>query len=253
MQTGFDALLGNLRQDGVVRGLPMGRREVGEFADHLRHCEVYDAHVRAKSKDHRVWGDGVAAGWPMFCHDMRDVVMAPHLFELALSTFPVAQGYFGEDPRLYSVNAFWTQPAPNFEPYQDTHSWHRDGDDRKQLVLFLYGTNVLCQADGAHLYQRGTQVIADDALGRDFRAPHQNEIACVLGIAGTTFLADTGGLHLGLRPQNGRRMLAWARWGVSNPPQSYVWDQLSPLPRHRLGARYPSDPALQEAIRLVVS
>lgn len=249
----YEGALETLRTEGVARGPAMPPSHAEALAAHLRGCQVYDAHVRAKSRHGAPWGDGAGAGWPMFCHDMRDVMMAPHLLELALETLPVARDYFGEPPKLYSLNAFWTQQARGEHSlYQDTHGWHRDGDDRKQLVLFVYGTHVLAQQDGAHLYQRGSHLVADDKLGRDFREPPQGEIAVVLGIAGTTFLADTGGLHLGLRPQHGRRMLAWARWGVSDPPQSYVWDQLSPLPRHRLGARYPSDPVLQEAIRLVV-
>lgn len=188
----------------------------------------------------------------MFCHDMWDVLGAPGVLDVALGSYGDAREYFDEQPLLYSVNAFWTQPAPGQPDYQDTHSWHRDGDDRKQLVAFIFGTCVDKPSDGAHLYQKGTHLLRDDQLGRDFRAPPPEDIVSVTGRAGAVFLADTNGVHMGLRP-SAPRLLLWARWGVSDPPQSYHWDRLKPLPRHRLGALYPSDPELQRAIRLVAS
>ena len=44
----------------------------------------------------------------------------------------------------------------------------------------------------------------------------------------------------------------WARWGVSNPPVSYGWDGLSPVPAASVPG-YPEDPEMRAAIRLVVA
>lgn len=241
-----------IRRNGIVPLASLWPGEVAELRRHLEGCEVYNAHVQAKATEPPAPFES-APPWPMMCHRMEDVVVAPHLFENALRLIPFVQRYFdGEAPLLYSMNAFWTQPAPGAPEYLDTHGWHRDGDDRKQVVMFVYGTDVNVPADGAHLYQMGTHRIADADLGRDFREPPPDGVQTVLGSRGRAFLADTGGLHLGLRPKTGRRMLAWARFGVTDPPASYVWDGLSPIPRAMLGSRYPSDPALQEAVRLIV-
>lgn len=249
-------MLESLRRSGIVRApdLSLCREEVLALHEHLDQCRVWNAHVTPKATEPPVLLPQALAErrWPMLCHDMESVVVAPCLLELALGCWPIAREYFGEPAVLYSMNAFWTQPAPGPD-YQDTHSWHRDGDDRKQLVLFLFGTDVDRASDGAHLYQAGTHRLSDGQLGRDFRAPPPEVTVSVTGKAGTAFLADTGGVHMGLRPSSGPRLLLWARWGVSEPPQSYHWDRLSPVPRARVGDRYPSDPELQRAVRFVVA
>lgn len=236
-----------LRRDGAAAA---GRFEGWrQFINHLRTRPVYDAHVRAKAKLTASVPAAIAMGWPMFCHDMADVIAAPGWFEEALSHIDIAREYFGEEPVLYSLNAFWTQPSA--QTYQYTHGWHREGDDRKQLVMFLFGTDVDMTTGGAHLYQTGTHKIADADLGRDFREPPPSGIMVIYGQAGKMFFADTSGLHVGLRPTKIPRLLAWARWGVSDPPESYVHDQLAPVPAASLGDRYPEDPVLRRAIRLV--
>lgn len=247
-------LLDDLTVHGVALSTPLSPVKVSDIRAHLAQCPVYNAHVAAKATEPpmSLAEATLRRRLPMCCHHMHDVVRAPWLLEHALDTYDLARAYFnGEPPVLYSMNAFMTLPDPAAS-YQDTHSWHRDGDDRRQLVLFVYGTTV--DQDAAHLYQRGSHVVPDDQLERDFRHPPASVVAEVTGRAGTSFLADTGGLHMGRRPSMDGRMLLWARWGVSDPPQSYAWDQLSPLPASRLGERYCDiDPEVRHAIRHVVS
>lgn len=244
--------LASLKQNGVVLLPALSSSDIIETNNYLSKCLAYNGHVRAKSNQQPVCVfDAVGRQeWPMFCVDMRDAVLAPHLFETVLSYYEFAKAYFGETPRLYSMNVFWTQPVSNGHVYQDTHGWHRDADDRKQLTLFIYGLDVP-ENDAAHLYQVGTHVIPDDKLGRDFRSPPPHIVKSVAGFAGTVFAADTGGLHMGKRPHGRPRMLAWGRFGVSNPPQSYYWDALKPVDKALLGSRYPTNPELQDAVRLV--
>jgi hypothetical protein len=259
--------LEKMRRDGIVRLPAMDRKQIKEFTGYLMPKVVYNAHVKAKATQlSRLEGALKMKEWPMLCHDMNDIVAAPYLFEIALSMMPFVKEYFGgEQPRLYSMNAFWTQEVPDAKEYPDTHWWHRDGDDRRQLALFLYGSDVLENNDGAHLYQRGTHLVGDHQLKNDdgsprhYTEPPQSCLETILGEAGTMFMSDPGGLHMGLRPKGldgaGKpsRMLAWARYGVSEVPVVYQFDRLTPAPKEVLGNRYPSDPAIREAIKLVVA
>lgn len=242
-----------LKRDGICKMPPLSSEQNSAILKSLLYKPVFNAHVVAKSTDgsiilNRALIDGK---WPMMCHKMEDIVAAPWFFEVALSMYDLVHNYFGEKPYLYSMNCFWTQPAEGPEYYADTHWWHRDGDDRKQFTMFLYGMDVLNTGDGAHMYQKGTHLIPDHALGRDYQKPDIEKLEVILGPAGSLFLSDTGGLHMGLRPKK-PRMLAWARWGVSNPPWIYSHDRLSPVSRDILGDRYPKTPELQEAVHLVV-
>lgn len=231
-----------LRRDGITyipQTFPFS--DVKSFLrDHL----VTNAHVWAKGSDTDEYDAAVEMKqWPMFCHTMSAAVCAPHMFELAYGLLPIADAYFEEPALLYSMNVFWTQPAAGPQ-YQDTHGWHRDGDDRKQLVAFFMLTDVREDRDGLHMYQAGSHNAETDAIDH-------NKWVRLLGNAGSVFLEDTRGLHVGARPQK-LRGLGWARFGVSNPPESYKWDKLSPVPARMLGDRYPADPAIQKAIALVV-
>jgi hypothetical protein len=250
----YSRMLAEIRRDGITVAPSLTQKDISDVNEHLSKCTVYNAHVKAKSTESCLQTEAIVQNrWPMFCADMADVVLAPHLFELMLGYYEFAKDYFGgEQPYLYSMNAFWTQPASGPQ-YQDTHGWHRDGDDRKQMVVFVFGNDVPTPADGGHLYQKGTHTSMDDAaLGRDFRSPPPDIVRGVFGGAGTVFVSDTKGLHMGLRPAHKPRMLAWGRWGVSNPPQSYVWDKLSPVDKELLGDRYPRNEALRKAIHLIV-
>lgn len=242
-----------LRRDGIASWDSLSREQVADIDIYLGDTPVRNAHVAAKATSPEIpLSDALyARKWPAFSHRMEDVISAPHFFEKAVALLPLVREYFETpEPVLYSFNVFWTQPAS--VEYLSTHFWHRDFDDEKQLVLFLYGTDVLHEDDGAHKYQRGTHLTNDETLGRDWKQePPQNVVKRIFGPAGTMFLADTNGLHMGYRPRQ-RRMLAWARWGVSDLPRTYVRDELRPAPRSVLGERYPTDPYVQKAIRLVV-
>lgn len=255
---GFEVEVEALKVNGIY-AYPkplLSRQNLIEFRKHLDVALVYNSHVSAKATEPPVKLQEAITEkrWGVFAPPMAALIRAPFWFELATSFFELAKEYFdGEFPRLYSLNAFWTK-AIEGPLYMDTQAWHRDGDDRKQMTLFMLGSDVPDPSEGAHLYQKGTHKILDSDLGRNFRdAPPMDLVESVIGPAGTVFIVDTGGLHKAIRPATKPRLLVWARFGVSNPPQSYGWDGLSPLPKVEVGDRYPINPELQESIRLVVA
>ena len=232
-----------LRRDGIARVYPsLGAGQATELAAHLRAAPCYVGHVR-------VYGDGVprsfaetAAMTDVWCHDMETVVLAPYVWDLAISLLPTAARYLGAQPRLYSMNAFWVR-ASEAVPRLGLQTFHRDHDDERFLALFVYGTDVLAEADGPPRFVLGSH--DPDHLPIDCAPP-------VYGPAGTAFLADTRGLHMGVKPTSPEpRLILWARWGISERPWSYDNDRLEPVDARRLGGRYPADPATRDLVRLV--
>jgi hypothetical protein len=248
-------IIEELRREGIVRLPQFSVEKVDAFMAHIQSGPIYNAHVAGKATEPWATFDhAVSAGWRIFAPPFEAVVKAPHWFEYALGFFDLAREYFGgEFPRLYSLNAFWS--APSGGPlYTETQAWHRDGDDPKQMTIFMLGSNVTHRDDGAHIYQRGTHLTNDDNLGRDYRLDPPPEIVEeVMGPKGTNILVDTGGLHMAIRPLQRPRLLVWARWSVANPPKSYEWDSLAPVPKEEMGDRYPASEELREAIRLVIA
>jgi hypothetical protein len=223
-------MIADLQANGIV-GVE-GMAGVEETMAYLDAQPRYPGHVKGASVKQR---PGSSTCWAP-----EDVLVAPYFFEFALELTSVARDYLGVEPLLYSVNAFTTYPLDG-PTNPDIQEWHRDRDDAKFLALFVYLTDVMTTADGAHLFKLGSH---QGGAGVGERV--------VLGHAGTAFLADTRGLHMGVRPASRPRTIAWARWGVSDPPPSYVWDGVKPCDKAILGARYPKDKQVQESIRLVV-
>lgn len=218
--------------------------QTAEIVAHLKRATVYpDCHVRFSAGAPGIWEQ--YADKEVICHHNHDVLLAPHMLELALSLTDVAGAFLGvETPVLYSCNTFWTRPGP-LPTRPDIQEFHVDSDDAKFLPLFIYLTDV--GADGAQELRFGMRSTAQ-----------------IVGHAGTAFFSDTAHPHRGLKPRIAERGICWWRWGVTENPaaavaahklrwHAYVNDQIQPMPAARLGDRYPSDERLRRSIRLLVA
>lgn len=227
-------ILAELQRTGIAApGARMPSGTLATVIDHLRRAPVFDAHVWALSSREP---HGLDEALETACSTMETVATAPGMLDLVDQFTPLAEAYFGEPALLYSLNAFWTAPGPS-APNRNIQSWHRDRDDRKFLVMFIYGSDVLAQEDGTHLYARASH--RDDSTDG-------GEVVEVRGPAGTIFFADTSGRHCGLKPKRGRRLILWARWGVTDPPPVYRHDELAPVARGNVPHAYA------EHLRLVM-
>ncbi len=226
--------LDRLRRDGICPAASLSSREVGLIRDHLATQLPFDGHVAKARRP-------VHAESDVTCWGLESVITAPILWELALTLTPIAGEYLQQDPICYSIHAFTTFPSSR-PLHTGIQAWHRDQDDEKFVGLFVYLTDVQTKPDGPHQFQIGTH-----RGGTPFDLTW-----AALGPAGTTFLADTSGLHRGLRPTTKSRTLAWIRWGISQPPNAYLVDRTVPVDRRLLGDRYPADPRLQRAVSWLV-
>lgn len=239
--------LRKLYWDGIVQ-LPWRwePHAIAAFTAHLKSQPIYPGHVPSH-------GDGAPRPWaagltlPIASHTMDATVTAPHFMDYALGFTALARRCLGAPPRLYSCHSFWVRPSVEAALDIHTQCWHRDHDDTRFLTLFLYGTDVIAEADGAHCYAKGTHR-NHDGTHREPTGP----VETVLAKAGSAFLVDGQGLHRGIRPLANERLLCWARWGVSDRPRSYDWDKLEPVPASRIPLSREPDQKTREATTLVV-
>lgn len=219
------------RREGFRRLDPLSGRQVDEVLGYLKSRPVFNGRhvVQGDVSGFSSWDD--AAGSNVLAWTLADAVLMPHVLERALAMTDFAAEYLGVPiPLLYSMNVFCTRPGQPVRP--DIQDWHRDQDDYRFLPMFFYLTDVGPDA-------RQELRVDGREIGID-------------GPRGTVFLSDTMREHRGLKPQHSERIVGWARWGVSDPPESYKWDKLEATDRALLGDRYPSDPRLRESIHLVV-
>lgn len=247
-------MIEKLRELGVVQP-PEIRGDVATvLRSQLKSAVTFTGHVIPQGDmKPRTFDEAMAHPHGFCTHKMADVLSSPGLFTMILGFLPLAEEYFGEVARLYSVNAFWKKPS-------GAPGWHYDEDDRKQLVMFMFGTDVATESDGSHGYVLGSHKwdraklkpwhnVQEDVSGP---LPSDWPVTSIYGPAGTIFITDTRGLHNGFAPKTTPRLLLWARFGVSNPPPTYYNDGLNPVPWHTVVSEKP-DAFFQERTRLVVN
>jgi hypothetical protein len=252
------------------------------FAD--RPC--FNAHVVAQSDQVESRPDDLAGRAHFGSYRARDVICAPHILELANSPriLDAVGNYLGCVPSLYSMNAWWSFPRPEFGT-GITQNFHRDGDDYKNCVLFLYLTDTF--ADGCHEYIRyshdpdalshnmsrrgrftveladGEKIAVSEGLdelfegtgyGRDdiYHTLFNELIEPITGAAGDGFFTDPDGLHRATHPMRKRRLIVWLRYGMHRNC-AYVRDLIQPLDRACVAGRLPDTPHARFVNRLVVA
>lgn len=226
--------LGELYWRGIVR-IPWRwpADEIAEYVAFMRERPVYNSHVKAKSDDVARTLDDPMAG-EVVSYDMADALAAPHFFPFALQFTDFARRYLGCRPNMYSLNSFWTFPGKQ-DANPDIQEWHRDRDDYNFIALFMLGTPVDQDSHGPHLYAKGTHRVKDDGN----HPPRGEPIERITGPAGTCWIEAPSGLHVGIKPRMGQRLLSWARWGFSDLPQAYLWDKTQPVPASKIGMEPP--------------
>jgi len=255
---------------------------LGYFAD--RPC--FNAHVVAQSDQVESRPDDLAGRAHFGSYRAHDVIGAPHILELANDPRILAAvgNYLGCVPSLYSMNAWWSFPRPEFGT-GITQNFHRDGDDYKNCVLFLYLTDTF--DDGCHEYIRyshdpdrlarhfgangqftvelgdGQSLVISERLDELFEGTGYNRDDVyrtlfggltdqISGAAGDGFLTDPDGLHRAAHPMKQRRLIVWLRYGMHRNC-AYVRDLLQPIERTRVAARLADTPYARFVNRLVVS
>lgn len=236
-----EAILKSLRETGIA-ALPF-LDEIDAVTAWFDECRFYyDAHMPETGRRQQtgpVARDAIPPQSECYCTGMDAVILAPALLERGLAVRDVAAAFLHTPtPFAYSMNAFWTRPGPaGTRP--DIQEFHRDMDDPAGfLAMFVYLTDVLRDEDGPH-----------ELKGPDGAARR------VYGPAGTMFLASTYNEHRGIKPSRAgsARGIAWLRWGLSDPPPSYVWDRNEPISAALLGARMPADPVLRHSLHLLAA
>lgn len=219
--------LDKLRSDGIMRVTPFPRPQLNEFIEYLKSCSATNHHVFAQGSLKQVARDVLGkSDWPIVGHSEDDVRAGPHhreyitQFQYLANDYcahPVSAGWdpwFSTYPNIVSTNAFWTQPSGS--RYRDTHDWHRDPPGRSQFTLFVFGTDVLTLEDGAHNYECGSHSVpsTNDSVSYNYAGYKPTRpIETITGPAGTAFIVDSHGFHLGHRPQTAPRLLLVTRWG----------------------------------------
>lgn len=207
-------VLGELKRDGVALLAPLASKAaIGRMATYFMQQPVIGPDGRAVSL--RDLPDDAAAA----PYALETVVRCPGLMALVNSpaVMEIASAYIGCKPTISSLGVRWS--FPTVKDRARFHAFHRDVDDWRFLKLFIYLTDVDAES-GPHCYVRGSHRSAFGLLGRDYRAADlkarfgAESMRLVTGPRGTTFLADTLGVHCGEAPRSRARLLLQVQYSM---------------------------------------
>ena len=283
-----DALaLSGLRQRGIVKApVDISAAQCREVVSYFEEKSCHAAHVPA-------YGDGIARtvaevsrASTYGSYSLADSLRAPHVAEIALhpAVIALASAYLGCLPSLYSINTFWTFPVGRAGL---SHEFHRDEDDYRFMVVFIYWTPVetgegeLYFIEGTHDPEAVAQRLreagrlarqvswrpfvrirtADDLRrlnggnGYGYDALYARlfgaQVRRVDGPAGTAIAADTFALHRGTPPRSRARLVTWLRYGLYEN-DAYKTDGTRPVAASSLAGHVADDALTRYASRLVV-
>jgi hypothetical protein len=205
--------LAHLRTEGIARLPPLlSELEIARFADYFAGQEVVGPDGGCIAID-KLPAETVAAGYSLetvlACPDLLSVVNSPRVLR-------IASDYLGCKPTLSSIGVRWTFPGQR--QTARFQQFHRDVDDWRFLKLFIYLSTV--DEDAAHTFVRGSHAKAfgltatnytQDRIEARFGA---QKLTTISGPRGTTFMADTLGIHRAGRPTERGRLVLQAQYSL---------------------------------------
>jgi len=142
----------------------------------------------------------------VYHHHPRDLATIPEVKELALDRgiSRIATEYFGCEPVIDCVSAWWTFPVGGVADSDAAQLYHYDLDRIRWLKVFVYLTDV-DKLSGPHAFIRGSHRTIGNKISRDDRHsddevfsmyPRTEEVVFIAP-RGTVILEDTLGFHKG--------------------------------------------------------
>ena len=277
-----------LNHNGFIElGSRLNKRQILETNSYFSQLPCYNAHLVTKSDLVPRKLDAGATNFPFGSFRMNDVIDAPYILELANAPemLALASEYLGCLPTLYSLNAWWSFPGHEVEEKM-TQGFHRDEDDFKNCVLFLYLTDTE-EGSGAHEYIRGThsqdltrellegtsfplinigtdespqwvKVEFEDLFegacyggDRIYERIFGEQISQINGKPGDAFISDPSGLHRAKPPKEFSRLIVWIRYGYYEN-KAYQADGIIPVDFDWSSGRIPDSNLHRYINRLVL-
>ena len=207
----------NLRKQGITIIRDTSQRDVDNLRDYLRQQQCVDPDWPATAF---VWPSGAGRGCVHAYYPIETLLAAPEVLRLANSSqiLQLVENVFCCVPTISEINCWWLRHDFDFEAAKVRHdfyvatrkNYHRDIDDWSVLRYFIYLTDVDKQ-HGPHSYIPGShnrtlnhrRGVDLDKVYRDL----YDERIDVTGPAGTGILMDPFGLHRGMVPTAGDRLI----------------------------------------------
>lgn len=151
-------------------------------------------------------------------YSLETVFACPYVLRVIgdLTVSNLVRSYLGCRPTLSSIGIRWSMPNTNAN---DVQMFHRDPDDWRFCKVFVYLTDVT-ETTGPHRYVQTSHRTAGRFRAKPYRMDDlqrqygSDALKTITGPAGTSFIADTYGIHQGAVPITGPRLILQMQYSI---------------------------------------
>ncbi|MDG1475862.1 MAG: phytanoyl-CoA dioxygenase family protein [Vicingaceae bacterium] len=206
-------------------GVLLNNEKVEKLVNELNKLECFDPY-RSELKRFKV--SEVSPLTQVANYKREDLVGIKEVVEIANDpkVLAFAQEFLGSIPTISNINAWWSFGEK--EAAEQAQFFHRDVDDYKFIKLFFYLTDVEME-NGPHVYvessskddqftkiRRFSDAEIEETYGKD-------KIKYFTGKKGEAFFVDTYGIHKGLLPKKGKRLILQVQYSINEVGvESYI-------------------------------
>ncbi|WP_026169039.1 phytanoyl-CoA dioxygenase family protein [Sinorhizobium meliloti] len=228
-----EAIAAELRRTGIFTGLTLPRpiqEEIARFGHETPCFGNFERRLEFLAGDHaeaeRHFGRTILSG-----HHYERILQCAAA--LAVQRDPlllnVARHYLGGEARLITTRTWWSFPARNASEAdlsRASFKFHFDLDDWRMLKFFFYLTDVDATS-GPHVYVRGSHnrrrlkhqltLLVGHAADEVLTFYGEENAITLTGKAGSGFVEDPFGFHMGTLAKEKPRLMMEVGFGVSKP------------------------------------
>lgn len=242
-QIDFDIKCDELKENGVM--------QVENFISKKQAKEMYNYFMTKKCYDfygiHQSFNlDNVPNHVKLGRHTIKDNLLCPNMIDLITNEklTKIASSYLGCPATLSLVLPMWSFPQVIEQPI-NMQLYHRDADDYKFVKFFILLSDVEI-GEGEQVYIKGSH-IKDDLPKNMYEIVRytseqvyehfeHEQAKTIFGESGTSWFADTYGIHRGTVPKSKNRLILQLQFTYADVPifnyNSYrysKWKELSDL------------------------
>lgn len=214
--------LSQLCSKGIVTGMPsIDPVQLIDIQSYFKSQKCHDPYRPHLGEF--IWDSPPSIECNMGMYTAEQILNAPHIMNLFNhpKLLQLAEAYIGCKPTLDNLGCWWSYDGRNLA--KGTQKFHRDFDSIGGFKVFFYLSDVEIE-DGPHEYvigsHRRNELTMSNGIPDDILWAHYDPDLNlkVTGLAGTSFIADTYGIHRGQLPVRGRRLLLSAQYNINISP-----------------------------------
>lgn len=228
-----DEAASELKSTGIFTGLTLPasiHEEIARFAQETPCFGNFDRELEFTAGEHaeaeRRFGRTILSGHHFERVLQCEAAVAVQRDPLLLD---IARHYLGGEARMITTRTWWSFPtktASEADLSRASFKFHFDLDDWRMLKFFFYLSDVDADA-GPHVYVRGSHnrrrvrhqltLLVGHPAEEVLSFYGENNAVTLTGKAGTGFVEDPFGFHMGTLAKNTPRLMMEVGFGVSKP------------------------------------